>query len=132
MQNVLAALLLTDPTIAEAVGVNVDWDVAAQGATGPRIIMFVISEPRVYTMKGEVKHYMTRIQFDVRAETALARRQLADALDAFLSGYRGVFGGCLFDGCFKDTHRTRFDLEGNVRWFSAQIDYRIFWAPAQS
>lgn len=131
MQNVLASLLLSDTAIKNIVGNNVDWDVSVQGATGPRIIMFVISEPRVYRMKGEVKHYMTRVQFDCRANTALARRQLADALDAFLSGYKGTFGGIQFDGCFKDNHRTRFDMDGGTRWFQAQIDYRIFWAPAQ-
>lgn len=131
MQNVLYTLLMTDRTIQSMTGGSIDWDVAVQGITGPHIVMFLISEPRTYRMNGEVRHYMTRVQFDCRATSALARRQLADALDAFLSGYKGVFGGIQFDGCFKDGHRTRFDMDGNTRWFQAQIDYRIFWAPAQ-
>lgn len=131
MQDVLAALLLSNTAIKNMVDENVDWDVSAQGATGPRIVMFVISEPRAYKANGEVRHYETRVQFDCRANTALARRQLAGALDAFLSGYKGTYQGYRFDGCFKENHRTRFDADGGARWFQAQIDYRIFWAPAQ-
>ena len=81
-------------------------------------------------MSGPVKHYMTRVQFDCRANTAAQRRQLADALNAFLSGYKGTFSGFKFDGAFKDGHQTRFDLDGATEWFQAQIDYRLYWAPA--
>ena len=130
MQQILANLLLSSPPIKALVGNNVDWDTSAQGATGPRIIMFVISAPVAYKMSGPVKHFMTRVQFDCRANTAAQRRQLADALDAFLSGYNGTFSGFKFDGAFKDGHQTRFDLDGATKWFQAQIDYRLFWAPA--
>lgn len=130
LQDRLAALLLTDPAIKAMVGNNVDWDVAAQGATGPRIVMFVVSEPKDYTSTSEVKQYDTLVQLDCRANTALQRRQLVAAVDGFLSGYRGSFGGVRIQGAFKEGHRTRFDMEGNTRWFQAQMDYRIWWAPA--
>jgi len=130
MQQILANLLLSSPPIKALVGNNIDWDTSVQGATGPRIIMFVISAPVSYKMSGPAQHFMTRVQFDCRANTAAQRRQLADALDAFLSGYKGTFSGFKLDGAFKDGHQTRFDQDGATKWFQAQLDYRLYWAPA--
>lgn len=131
MQDVLANLLLSFPPLRAMVDDRIDWDATPQGQTGPRIVMFVISDPRTYTSDGQVNHFMTRVQFDCRANTALERRLLGEALDALLSGFRGEFEGVRFDGLFKDGHNTRFDSDGPDQWFTAQIDYRIFWAPAQ-
>ena len=130
MENVFAALLLTDPAIKDLVGFNVDWDVSAQGAVGPRIILHLVSEQREYTFQGDDGLRDALVQIDCRANTALERRQLVEAVDNFLSGYRGTFHGVSFRGAFKAGKRTRFDMDGGTRWFQAQMDYRIWWAKA--
>ena len=136
LEDRLAALLLSDPAIKALVGNNCDWNRSSQGVTGPRIIMFLISAPVVYRMNGPVKHFMTRVQIDCRAETDMQSRDLGKAVDEFISGYKGTFGGVFIDGVFRDGKQSATERDSNsgnaaLRWFARKIDYRFYWAPAQ-
>lgn len=136
LENRLAGLLLSDPAIRVMVGDNVDWNRSSQGVTGARIIMFVISSPVVYRMKGPVQHFMTRVQIDCRGETDKEARGLGEAVDALLSGYKGSFGGIVIDGVFRDgiqsaTERDTTVAHTAIQWFARKLDYRFYWAPAQ-
>lgn len=130
MQNVFASLLLSGAEIAAIVGTNIDWDVSADRGHAPRVVLYLVSERRTYAFEGDDGLRESLVQIDCRAVTALESRALAAAIDARLSGYRGVFAEISFRGCFKQGHRTRFDLDGDTRWFQAQLDYQIWWAKA--
>lgn len=131
MQLVLSNLLLAHAPLAAMVGRNIDWNVSPQGITGPRIVMFLISEPIDYTLAGPDLLRESRVQLDCRAATAAAARQLAEHLDSRLSGFRGEFQGFDFRGCFKRGHRTRSEEGGqSVQVHTASIDYQIWWRPA--
>lgn len=131
LEDRLAALLLSVPAISGMVGNNADWNRSAQGITGPRIIMFVISAPVVYRMKGPIKHFMTRVQIDCRGDTDQQSRNLGNAVDGFISGYKGTFGGVFIDGVFRDGKHSATEKDGATQWFARKLDYRFYWAPAQ-
>lgn len=136
LEDVLAALLLSNSAIKDFVGNNCDWNRSAQGVVGYRIILFLISAPVIYRMKGPVRHYMSRVQIDCRAETDLQVRNLSKAVDGFMSGYKGEFAGVFIDGAFRDgkqsaTERENSSGSSSIQWFARKLDYRFYWAPAQ-
>lgn len=130
METVLAKLLLAHAPLAALVGTNVDWDEAPQGLSPPLIVMFLVTATPGYTHQGPDGLVSSRVQFDCRGTTAEQRRQIAEALDARLSGYRGTFEGVRFGGAFKQGHRTRSYKDGPSRWFTASVDYLIWSAAA--
>ncbi|MET3925552.1 hypothetical protein [Devosia sp. 2618] len=129
METVLANLLLAHAPLAALVEQNIDWDEAPQGIEAPLIVMFLISTEPTYTYSGPVKLVGRRVQFDCRGRTREVARQIAEALDAKLSGYRGEFEGVRFGGAFKQGHRTRARTEASS-WFTASVDYLIWSATA--
>lgn len=127
MQQVLANLLLAHHPLKALVGNNIQWDTMGQGSPLPYVVMFVISGVTDYTMEGASGYVATRIQFDCRGRTAAEARSAADALRDRLSGFRGVYSGVQFQGCFEMGQRTRFDRDGLVSWFTDSRDYMIHW-----
>ena len=130
MQTKLANLLLAHAPLSALVGNRILWDTLPQGSAQPSIVMFVISGVTDYTMAGESGYVMTRVQFDCRGKTAASARAVAEALKDRLSGFRGVFQGYRFQGCFEQGQRTRFDKDGPADWFTDSRDYLIHWSPA--
>jgi hypothetical protein len=130
MQLILPNFLLDSGGIADRVGNRVFWDELPQGMSYPAIIMFLISQTRSYHYQGVSALTRARVQFDCRAATADDARQLAEALDARLGGYRGTFDGVSFEGAFKEGHRTSSGMVEATRWFQASTDYLIWWQPA--
>ena len=130
MELILPNFLLAAAPITGIVGNKAFSDELPQGLEHPSIIMFLISAPRGHTYVGPDGLHRDRVQFDCRARTADERRQLADALDARLGGYRGTFEGVHFQGVFKQGHRTRSDKDGANGSFTASIDYLIVWSAA--
>ena len=131
MQSVLANLLLADAPLANLIGNRAQWDTLPQGgAQTESVIMFVISGVTNYTMQGQSGFVSTRVQFDCRGGTAAKARAVAEALNERLSGFRGVFAGTHFQGCFAQAQRTRHDKVDGFEWFTDSRDYTIHWAPA--
>ena len=130
MQQVLANLLLAHAPLKALVGTNLHWDTMVQGAPLPNIVMFVVSGVTDYTMAGASGYVQTRVQFDARGTSAAQARSVANALRDRLSGFRGLYSGFRFQGCFEQGQRTRFDKDGNVIWFTDSRDFIIHWSPA--
>jgi hypothetical protein len=130
VQLILPNFLLDSGGIADRVGNRVFWDELPQGMSYPAIIMFLISQPGSYHHQGASALTRSRVQFDCRAATADDARQLAEALDDRLGGYKGTYDGVRFEGAFKEGHRTSSDMVGETRWFQASTDYLIWWQPA--
>jgi len=130
MHTKLANLLLAHAPLVTLVGNRVHWDTLPQGSIYPSIVMFTVSGVTDYTMAGASGYVQTRVQFDCRGATAAAAREVADALGDRLSGFRGVFQGFEFQGCFMQGQRTRFDKDGATSWFTDSRDALIHWALA--
>jgi len=130
MQQVLANLLLAHAPLKTLIDTRIHWDTMPQGAPLSSVVMFVVSGVTDYTMSGASGYVMTRVQFDARGNSAASARAVANALRDQLSGFRGVYSGFRFQGCFEQGQRTRFDKDGNVNWFTDSRDYEIHWAPA--
>lgn len=130
MQDVLANLLRTQPSLAALVADKIDWDTTPQGIATPAVVMFVVSGVVDYTMSGASGYVMTRVQIDSRGKTAVQARAVANAVATKLSGFRGAFAGISFQGCFAQSPRTRHDKDGAKEWFTDSRDYTIHWAPA--
>ena len=130
MQTKLANLLLAHAPLAALVGNRIQWDTLPQGQPQGTISMSVISGVVDYHMTGASGFVQTRVQFDCRDATAAKARAIAEALEARLSGFRGVFQGYHFQGCFEVGQRTSFGTVDSFRWFTDSRDYMIYWAPA--
>lgn len=130
MQSKLANLLLAHAPLAAMVGNRVQWDVLPQGIPNGTISMSVVSGIPDYTMAGASGLVFARIQFDCRDATAAKARAIATALSARLSGFRGVFQGYYFQGCFEANQRTSFGMVDGHQWFTDLRDYTIYWAKA--
>lgn len=130
METVLANMLLAHQPLADLVDDRVDWDEVPQGLIPPLVVMFLISSVPGYTYAGIDGMTRSRVQFDCRGTTREQARQVAEALGARLSGYRGIFEGVRFAGAFKQGHRTRSDRDGASGWFTASVDYLIWSATA--
>lgn len=127
MQKVLANLLMTHAPLAALVGKQIDWDTLPQGTPQGTISMSVVSGITDYHMAGPSGLCFARIQFDCRDSTAAKARAIAEALKVRLSGYRGVYSGYKFMGCFEASQRTDFGKVDTATWFTDSRDYEITW-----
>jgi hypothetical protein len=130
MQLVLANLCLGHAPLAALIGTRIDWDEVPQGLGNPSIVMHLISGVPQYRMVGPDGLEASRVQFDCRGNTAAEARAVADALDARLSGYRGEFDGFRFGGAFRASRQSRSDKDGADGWFTASVDFILWWAAA--
>lgn len=125
MEEELRAILLGDAGVSNVAGNHVDWGANAQGATGPRVVLWVIDGSEGYTMRGPDKLWRGRVQADCYAESYGAVTSLSRAVVARLGGYRG--GG--FQGVFQEG--TRSGREGGTndaeRPFRVSLDFMINW-----
>ena len=73
---------------------------------------------------------MNRVQVDSRARTAAQARAVGNEVTAKLSGFRGVYDGIQFQGCFQMMRRSSHDKADGKEWFTDSRDFTIHWAPA--
>ena len=130
MQTKLANLLLAHAPLAALIGNRIQWDTLPQGTPVGTISMSVVSGITDYTMAGASGLVFNRIQFDCRDSSAAKARAIAEALEARLSGFRGVFQGYKFMGCFEVGQRTDFGKVDTNSWFTDSRDYMITWGSA--
>ena len=130
MQTKLAPLLLTYAPLVTLVGNRIQWDTLPQGSPKGQINMSVISGVVDYHTVGASGLVEARIQFDCRDATASKARAIAEALAAKLSGFRGIFGGYQFKGCFEIGQRTSHGKVDAHEWFTDSRDYTIWWGRA--
>ena len=127
MQTKLANLLIAHAPLAALVGNRVQWDTLPQGTPVGTINMTLVSGVKDYHMLGPSGLATARIQFDCRDSSAAKARAIADALEARLSGFRGIFQGYKFMGCFEVGQRTDFGKVDAYSWYADSRDYMITW-----
>jgi len=77
-------------------------------------------------MQGASGLVESRVQIDCRAGTVAEALELARAIEARLSGYRGTVGTTKFMGIFKQSERSRFDPDPAPGVHMHSADYQIF------
>jgi hypothetical protein len=131
MQDKLAKLLIQSSALSALVGgTRIQWDTLPQGSPVGSISMSVVSGVVDYHTAGPSGLVEARVQFDCRAGTAKGARAIADALRARLSGFRGVFEGYQFKGCFEIGQRTSYGKVDAFDWFTDSRDFTIWWGSA--
>lgn len=132
MQIALPNLLIGYAPLALLIGNRAFWDELPQGLDYPAVILFDVPSRTDYTYQGPMGLQQSRIQCDCRGNTRAEARAVLAALDSRLSGFAGEFEGFRFDGCFRQGDRSRADRDGASRWFTASVDYLIWWAVSAS
>lgn len=128
MQEALTALLLADTAIAGLTGGGdrLYWNVKEQGKPDPSAVLYLISGVPDYHMQGPSGLVESRVQVDCRGDTVADALELARAIEARLSGYRGTVGTTKFMGIFKQSERSRFDPDPAPGVHMHSADYQIF------
>lgn len=130
MQTVLANLLISYAPLQALVSNRIHWRRMPQGQPMPSITMHKISGGTSYTTRGSSGLSVTRVQFDCKGSSIAQAQAVALALTEKLSGFRGVFSGYLFQGCFLDNEGQDDGKDGQADWFIERRDFIIHWSKA--
>lgn len=130
MELVLANLLLEHAPLVALIDDKIDWDQLPAGVAYPAVVMFLISAPVSYHLQGPSKLVPARVQFDCRGRSRAEAKQVADAVEARLSGFKGIYEDVAFGGIFKLSHRSGSDADAANGWFTASMDFQIWSKPA--
>lgn len=130
MQAAFRALLLSDPTLVGLVGRRITWDVADQGKGPKAVVLYLISDVPDYHMQGPSALTQSRVQIDCRGKDKPEVVALAAAVQALLSGYKGVCEGVHFEGVFKTLGRSSFVRTEAEGFYLESADYEFWWAAA--
>ncbi len=127
MKQDFRALLLADAAVAGLVGVRAYWSARPQGSDLPAIVFHLISTVTDYTMRGPVGLVGRRVQVDCYADGQAGIEALSRAVEARLSGFRGVFGATDFQGIFLAGVREEREAGSNdaERFFRASLDFTV-------
>jgi hypothetical protein len=128
MQEDLTSFLLADTALADLLGDGdrLYWNVKEQGKPDPSAVIYLITGLPDYHMAGPSGFVESRVQIDCRGATAADALELARAIEARLSGYRGVQGTTKFKGIFKQSERSRYDAQPAPGVHVQSADFQIF------
>lgn len=133
MDEALVSLLLANVTLTGLIGEGANsrlyWDTIRQGVTSPAVVLYKISGIPDYHHAGPSGLVQSRVQIDCRAPTRAAALEVARAIEAQLSGYRGIVGTIRFGSILKDGERSSYDRSEADAYFVVSTDYMI-WSGA--
>ena len=112
MRSNLRSLMLADSTLSGLVVDRVYATLAARSAALPFVVVSVAGGSRTYNHGGADSGRQTRLSFDVHGESVSQCEQVADALEALLSGYINTTSGdthfgAIFYASEYDAHAPR-------------------------
>jgi hypothetical protein len=96
MEQALRSRLIEDATLAALVGKRVDWVNRPQASGYPAVTLFVVSDPRLKTMRNRTRLRGTRIQIDVMAKDQPGKVAVREAVLNAIEP-RGEFDGVRFN-----------------------------------
>lgn len=110
-------------------GIEVSWDEHPQGVSLPGIVLHQVSRSQGYTQAGPDGLTRASVQVDVFSLQQAQAEYGANAVVAFLSGYRGAGTTGFFQGIFLTA--TRSGREGGTneadRPFRQSMDFDVNW-----
>lgn len=128
MEEELRDLLLATSAISALAANRIDWVASAQGTSGPRIVLRLISGAEGATLTGSDGLLQASVQADVFATSKKQATDLARAVVARLHGYSG--GG--FRAVFHVATRDGREGTSNEadRPFRVSLDFNLTWRRA--
>lgn len=115
--------------IQTLVGNRVYPKLSPQGATFPLIVMHRIATDRDHSQAGSSQRATVLMQFDCKAATPLAARNLAEKVRLSLDGYAGSMGsgeGLAIQSSFVDNERDGYDEDLEVEVSSLDVEISHF------
>lgn len=131
MEEALRTLLVGNAPLAALVSTRIYWNVIAQSAASPAVVMYVISAAPGYHMQGDDRLTSSRVQIDIRATTIASAWAVSRAVKALLSGYRGTVSTTKFGGIFLLSERQRYDKPANSSegFHMVSLDFDVWSRP---
>lgn len=121
---------LTDTAAIQSLVANrVYPKVSPQGATFPLIVMHRIATDRDHSQAGSSQRATVLMQFDCKAATPLAARNLAEKVRLSLDGFAGSMGGgggLSVQSSFVDNERDGYDEDLEVEVSSLDVEIAHF------
>ncbi len=134
MEQALRDLLLTAAGAGDlrAASVEVTWVEHPQGVPLPGIVLNRIGGAEGYAQDGRTGLLRASVQVDVYARDRMQAAELADAIEALLSGYRGPGTGGDFKGIFMTARRAGREAGTNEaeRPWRQSMDFDLNWRSA--
>lgn len=125
MEQALRNILLAAAGVTALAGTRINWGAHPQGTAFPAAKLTLVSDAEGYTLDGPNGLSKGRVQVDCDAMSYKAARDLAAAIRAALSGYRG--------GDFRliEHAATRDSREGGTdeaeRPYRVSMDFLTHW-----
>jgi hypothetical protein len=116
---------IADPAVNAIVGERVAWEEQPQKTPLPHLTLNVISDPRLYHLKGMSEGRDTRVQVDARAETKAEALKLARAMIAAMLP-PGFYFGHTFGRVRVDGPRPLNEIVNGKTVFRQSVDL-IIW-----
>lgn len=123
MDEALYALLTSNAPITARVAGRIYWGIAAQGITGPTLVLNVISGADAPHLTGTDGFWRYRVQIDCYAPDRPAARLLSRDVINLLNGHTGGW----FNAVFLDTVREDFEDAAAGRPSRISLDFNIIW-----
>jgi hypothetical protein len=125
METAFRAILFGAAGVTALAGTRINWGAHPQGAAYPAAVLMRVSDAESYTLDGRDGLSKGRVQVDCYGMEYKAARDLAAAIRAVLSGYRG--------GNFSliEHAATRDSREGGTneaeRPYRVSMDFLTHW-----
>jgi Protein of unknown function (DUF3168) len=127
MEEALVAFLLSVPGVAALVGSRIHWVRLPQGLDTPHVRLTVISGGLTYNYSGADSVQGMRVQMDCFGDTYASAKSVGRAVEAALSGFRGVMGSRFVDGAFLVAARDLlFEDDTTADGHAVSMDFNIF------
>lgn len=130
MEIALRALLAAYAPLTALVGTRIVWNEIPQGSADPNVSLFNIVPGVAYHYQGPSSLKGALVQINIRAQSFASAVAVRDAIEARLSGFRGVQGSTLFGGIFLRDVRSSSEKPSTTLYHTVQMDWEIWHRPA--
>lgn len=130
MEVALRALLAAYAPLTALVGARIVWNEIPQGSADPNVSLFNIVPGTSYTYAGPSSLRGALVQINVRALTFASAVAVRDAIEARLSGFKGVQGSVEFGGIFLRDVRSSTEKPSTTLYHVMQMDFEVWHSPA--
>lgn len=130
MEVALRALLLSYAPLTALVSQRIVWNEIPQGSADPNVSLFNVDPGASYTYAGPSRLRGALVQINIRALTFASAVAVRDAIEARLSGFKGVQGGIEFGGIFLRSVRSQTEKPSTTLYHTIQTDWDVWWRPA--
>jgi hypothetical protein len=130
MDELIAAKLLADATIAGLIGTRLYWAEGEQGCARPYVVYEQDEEPRSHYNMGVDPNRIRNYEFEAWADNPEDAETVADAIEAELGGFYGTLGAYKVDMLTCEGRTTLYDVTRQAAGMGVHgvgIDFRVIY-----